>query len=646
VKWYHSVKIKLLGFFLLVAVIFASSTVFRFSFIKKEVIADRAEVYSAAATAGVLRRIVKLQARMEEVSLSLAAVAKTSNENSHIIKAMISVDKLRKIISAGVWFEPYAKKQDEKDHFHFFNKSQQGIFTEVSKGLDYKYYRYREMDWYRQGKALKEGEVAWTKAYTDTLTRRRMTTVVTPMYLEGRFIGVASIDIEINAKESMFLQKDFTASEHYLLMIDREGNVLGRSPLFEGILEKETNIYSVNSPEMLLLLDEVKPMLTPCKTVECKNEILEKGFSSEIKLVKGDPILGVDSVIAVYYFPLSGWRVIIGMSKDNILKELNASYEKLILSILLFTLLASIFGYILLKKIFIKPLENINKQLNENVADPSKHYNPLSCEDKGEIGVLVQNLNGRTAALENSLEREATEIEKRKMNEKLLEQQSKMAAMGEMMDAVAHQWKQPLNALTMYSDIIKSDFDEGSVDKKYIEQYSKDVQVQIDHMVSTLDEFRNFFRPNEKEETFDLLTVINSVLFLTKDEFLKHRVMINVEEIKKISLYGSANEFKHLILNLLNNAKDAFSDDKMKKRMINLRLLERKGKDVLEVADNAGGIPKEIIAKIFEANVTTKEKGKGTGIGLYMSRKIAKKHGATLTVHNTKNGACFVITFK
>jgi len=335
----------------------------------------------------------------------------------------------------------------------------------------------------------------------------------------------------------------------------------------------------------------------------------------------------------------------IGMSEKNVLKDLNSAYEKIIILILLLTLLAALLGFILLRKVFIQPLHIINKQLNENIADPSKHYNALSCDDKGEIGMLVQNLNVRTSALENSLERESTEREKRQLNDKLLVQQSKMAAMGEMMDAVAHQWKQPLNALTMYSDIIKSDFDEGAVDKQYIGQYSTDMQVQIDHMVDTLDEFRNFFRPNEKEEMFDLLTVINSVLFLTKDEFLKHRIIVNVEEVKKISLYGSANEFKHLILNLLNNAKDAFPKDTTKKRMINLRLVERKGKDILEIADNAGGVPKEIMADIFKANVTTKEKGKGTGIGLYMSTKIAEKHNADLSVHNTKAGACFTLTF-
>ena len=165
-------------------------------------------------------------------------------------------------------------------------------------------------------------------------------------------------------------------------------------------------------------------------------------------------------------------------------------------------------------------------------------------------------------------------------------------------------------------------------------------------MVSTLDEFRNFFRPNEKAQDFELLDVINSVLFLTKDEFLKHRITVNIERDDSITLHGSPNEFKHLILNLLSNAKDAFNDNEIENRVITMRLMHQDESDVLEVEDNAGGIPEKVIKDIFKANVTTKEKGKGTGIGLYMSTQIAQKHNATLSVHNQNNGACFVVKFK
>lgn len=323
----------------------------------------------------------------------------------------------------------------------------------------------------------------------------------------------------------------------------------------------------------------------------------------------------------------------------------NVIYQQIIDATIYLTLLAALIGYFLLKRLFINPIEEINKQLKRNSVYTEDNYKLLEYNDKGEIGVLVDNLNQRTMDLVASKEREADEIQKRIINEKLLVQQAKMAEIGCMMDSVAHQWKQPLNALSMYSEIIKRDFKDGEVDEAYIDQFHNDIQLQIDHMLTTLDEFRTFFRPNKEEEAFQLLDVINSVLFLTKDEFMKHSITINILEKTPIEIYGHKNEFKHLILNIINNAKDAFNENKIKKRVINFSLIEDKDGERLEIRDNAGGIPENVIDDIFKANVTTKIEGKGTGIGLFMSMQIAQKNGAELSVHNEENGACFVIKF-
>lgn len=236
-----------------------------------------------------------------------------------------------------------------------------------------------------------------------------------------------------------------------------------------------------------------------------------------------------------------------------------------------------------------------------------------------------------------------TEVSKRQEKERLLEQQSKMAAMGEMMDAVAHQWKQPLNALSLYSEILPSDFSDGLVDQMYMNGFKNDMQIQIDHMVDTLDEFRTFFRPNKKHADFRLEDVIDSVLILVKDEFMKHSITINVFKETTLTMHGSENELKHLLLNILNNAKDAFADNKVDSKMITIRLMHSNDKNILEIEDNAGGIPKSLLPNIFKANVTSKSKSKGTGIGLYMSHQIAQKHAATLSAKNQNKGACFTL---
>ncbi len=674
-KWYNSIKTKVIGFFLLIYMVFLVIIIVIFSIIREEALVTMSPVKVDAATSEVLRNIRNAQNKMEEVVLILASVVKEDIKNINIIKAIFSADTKSMIVSGGIWFESYAKKKDKKDHIYFFNKNKDNTFSEVLDYLKKIPQSYRKTEFYLSAKQLKEGETFWTKVYSDPVTKLRMITVVAPIYKNDIFIGVASLDLELANQEHVLFGDTLKFKKSYLMMLDREGELISKSSLLNNILAHDDNIYNAKNPKIAKLLSYVKPALGYSNTPEHFDETLVKNLSnldisidhleeesvatllkirqkksdqalsSRIYFLEDDPILGTKSIVAVYHFPFAHWNVVIGIPENQILAQSNKIAKQIIVTTIFWTLLATIFGYFLLSRVFIKPIEDINEQLNENLLKSENKYKILTCEDKGEIGSLVENLNTRTIALENSLEREALEVDKRVINEKLLMQQSKMAAMGEMMDAVAHQWKQPLNALSMYSDIIKSDFDEGEVDAAYMAQFSDDLQLQIGHMVSTLDEFRNFFRPSEKMQDFLLIDVINSVLILMKDQLLKHRITVAIEKDEKIMLHGSANEFKHLILNLFNNAKDAFKENNIKKRMITIRLMHQEKNDVLEVEDNAGGIPKKVIKDIFKANVTTKELGKGTGIGLYMSTQIAQHYGATLSVYSQKNGSCFVVTF-
>jgi signal transduction histidine kinase len=211
-----------------------------------------------------------------------------------------------------------------------------------------------------------------------------------------------------------------------------------------------------------------------------------------------------------------------------------------------------------------------------------------------------------------------------------------------MMDAVAHQWKQPLNAISMLTDILLIEYRDGDVDEAYLEAYKKTLWEQIDHLLNTLAEFRSFFRPDKEKAVFNLSRSIHSVLLLIKDEFMGQNISFRVEGDDSIELYGVENEFKHIILNLLNNAKDAFNEREITPREINIAYYRQKDTSILEVCDNAGGIPDSIIDDIFKPNITTKAEGKGTGIGLYMSSQITDKMDATLEAINKDNGVCFI----
>jgi len=249
----------------------------------------------------------------------------------------------------------------------------------------------------------------------------------------------------------------------------------------------------------------------------------------------------------------------------------------------------------------------------------------------------LQELN---KTLEERIEKE---LSVRQDQEKILEQQSRSAAMGEMMDAVAHQWKQPLNALTMYGDLLNSDFKDGLVNQAYIDDMLVGVNVQIEHMTTTLSEFRTFFRPNKEIEEINLQKSIQSVLLLLKDELIKHSIEVEIDFEKKITLNIVENEFKHVILNIINNAKDAFNENNTHERRIKISAITSDEFIELSICDNAGGIPTSVINSIFKPNVTTKAEGKGTGIGLYMSARIIEKSHGSIYAYNSGDGACFSI---
>ncbi|MGB5964138.1 MAG: HAMP domain-containing sensor histidine kinase [Sulfurimonadaceae bacterium] len=235
------------------------------------------------------------------------------------------------------------------------------------------------------------------------------------------------------------------------------------------------------------------------------------------------------------------------------------------------------------------------------------------------------------------------EFDLRMQNERMLAQQAKHAALGEMMDAVAHQWKQPLNAITMLTDLLILEHRQGSVDEAYLKEYKEDMWAQVDHLLTTLSEFRSFFRPDKEPEAFNLLENINAVLLLVKDELMKYTINVSLTCSDDITINVIKNEFKHILLNILNNAKDAFIENEVASREIKINVTKDDSAVTIEVSDNAGGIPENVLPDIFKANVTSKAEGKGTGIGLYMSKQIADKMSVGLSAQNRGEGALFTL---
>ncbi len=649
-KWYNSIKIKMIGFFLLISIVFLLSIVTTFFMMREQNLPQNASKEISLLTTELLQEVRSRQVEAEETVLSLASVGSALQSDifsqSYIITAMLAShqNNTLNIVSGGLWFEPGIQGIPQKSPYLFFSRNRDHTFEPVSRYVS----NFRTMAFYTLAKSLPKGKTGWISVYIDPVTHVKMITAVSPIYNGNRFIGTASIDIPVFQNIQQTLIKRIKHDNTYIVMLDNKGNFVGKSSLFYRFA-KASNIYQIKNRNFETLMQLIAPVIkegndtTLCYSDEKNTKRSEKLVES-ICIVEEDPILHTSSVLAIYHFPRTRWNIIVGIPKAKVLEHYDALFYKILGLTVILTVLATIMGYFVLRYLFIKPVENINRQLQQALDDKVDNT-LLVCKDKGEIGILVENLNTRTVNLQKARERESKEHQMRLIQEEMLVQQSKMAMVGEMMDSVAHQWKQPLNALTLYSELIRNDFEEGNVDQAYIEKFRKDIQLQIDHMVNTLDEFRSFFRPNKEKQSFKLIDVVNSALFLAKDDILKHHILVKIEQQDEIVIEGFPNEFKHLILNIINNAKDAFVERDIKQRLIRIALIASEEGKRMEICDNAGGIPETVIEKIFEANVTTKEEGKGTGIGLYMSRRIAQKHHARLQAENRDGGACFIVYF-
>jgi PAS domain S-box-containing protein len=240
---------------------------------------------------------------------------------------------------------------------------------------------------------------------------------------------------------------------------------------------------------------------------------------------------------------------------------------------------------------------------------------------------------------ENLEQRVHGEVAKNMEQERLLIQQSRLAAMGEMIGNIAHQWRQPLNALNLLLANIKDAFEYGELDRDYLDQALADGNQLVQRMSTTIDDFRNFFNPNKVIQNFSLNRAISAALSLVSHGFKNHNIAILVEEGEDWQARGFPNEFSQVLLNILANAKEAILERQVPQGKIEITLGAEGPLVWVAVRDNGGGIPDAVMARIFEPYFTTKEKG--TGIGLYMSRMIMEHMHGAIGARNVDGGTEF-----
>jgi C4-dicarboxylate-specific signal transduction histidine kinase len=267
---------------------------------------------------------------------------------------------------------------------------------------------------------------------------------------------------------------------------------------------------------------------------------------------------------------------------------------------------------------------------------------------------LELRVEERTQELTQALEKLRTETEERlrvaqelTFKDQLLMQQSRMAAMGEMIGFIAHQWRQPLNSLGLISQELSFRYKRGAFDEQYVDEVTAQTMRIIKQMSQTIDDFRHFFKSESEKRTFRMMDSVTTTLKLVEASFREHNLEVEVIANDDVVVEGFPNQFSQVLLNILMNARDACVERKVEKPKIWIHLLMEDGKAVMTITDNAGGVPEETIARIFDPYFTTKGPERGTGVGLYMAKTIVERNmGGRLTVSNTPEGAEFRIQFE
>ena len=246
-------------------------------------------------------------------------------------------------------------------------------------------------------------------------------------------------------------------------------------------------------------------------------------------------------------------------------------------------------------------------------------------------------------------ERVANEVEKNKQKERIIFNQSKLSSMGEMIGAIAHQWRQPLNALALNIQIIEEDYDDGLVNNKYLKDFEKENMKFIRYMSKTIDDFRNFAKDNKDNKDEKEINITDSIInsySLFKTQLDDKQISFNLKGDNCLVSINE-NEFRQVMLNIINNAKDELLQKDITNPKIEVTVTNFNNQCIINIEDNAKGIPEDILPRLFEPYFTTKSEGEGTGLGLYMSKKIIEESmKGQLSAKNGTTGAIFSIHLK
>ncbi len=294
--------------------------------------------------------------------------------------------------------------------------------------------------------------------------------------------------------------------------------------------------------------------------------------------------------------------------QSNTIKELTLYTVLMIIAVIFIAIMMSNYISNKITKLIIGTEEFSNNNLDYRIE----------VESKDEVGKLEESFNNMAEILKNN-------SIKIKEQDSIMTQQAKMAAMGEMLENIAHQWRQPLSMISTCASSTKIQVELKVLKETDLDDNMDDILKYTTHLSQTIDDFRNFFKPNKAMNNFSIEQSLNKTLQLISSKLKSEEVEI-VKNIEDVVVFGLENELMHVLINIINNASDAFENKVNFRKLVLINVGRKENELFIKIQDNAGGIPPEYLERIFEPYFSTKDGTHGTGIGLYMTEEIIVEH--------------------
>lgn len=495
----------------------------------------------------------------------------------------------------------------------------------------------------------------WTDVYLDPAGQGWMSTCAVPVYNKDKLEGVIGVDITVEKFIKSILALELPWHSQAFL-VNKGGTILAMTPKVEqlfGLTELKKHVYNDTVKKDTLKPEEFNLLKNKDKKlVEAIKPLLDG--KEKLKTIN---INDNDYIITSSTVEETGWKLFI-IADNQVVLDDASSLKKLsneigIIAIVLMVGFYIVF-FILLSKHSVSIAKEITKPIDElieavdQMARRTYTLKNFSSHGIEEIEKLSQSFNNMSIEL-NSLydtleDRITTEVGKNREKDTILLKQAKSVAMAELLSNIAHQWRQPLNIIALTIQELEMLDGDNELSHEDVKDSVSNIMQEVQFMSKTIDTFRTLFEGEDEIAVFEPQTNIEKAISILDDSMRSGAILIDRDYKSEGMIEASQNEFTQIMMNVLTNSREAFEGKNITEKRIKISTKTVSNNIQIDIIDNAGGIPEQIIDKIFEPYFTTKFKSQGVGLGLYTTRNAITNYGGTITARNDSGSAIISIT--